>query len=186
VSARLLAVITPGDEAAALAGFAGLVTLARAAEAEVRLAYFRDLPAPRVDRHDRTVADTDTEMARIASVATRALGSAARVFADVKMETAVRFGKPRREVPIEAEVYAPQIVVLFSAAGLLSRFRTWALRRRLARRPSSRMLVLEPPRRNSSSATAPPGRSERRGVWGAISGAPHVAKRRELLPGRRD
>ena len=84
MSARLLAVITPGDEAAALAGFAGLVTVARAAEAEVRLAYFRALPAPRVDRHDRTVADTDTEMARIASVATRALGSAARVFADVK------------------------------------------------------------------------------------------------------
>ena len=172
MSARLLAVITPGDEAAALAGFAGLVTLARAAEAEVRLAYFRDLPAPRVDRHDRTAADTDTEMARIASVATRALGSAAHVFADVKMETAVRFGKPRREVPIEAEVYAPQIVVLFSAAGLLSRLRAWALRRRLARRPSSRMLVLEPPRRNSSSATATPVRSERRGVWGAISGPP--------------
>jgi nucleotide-binding universal stress UspA family protein len=173
VSVRLLAVITPGDEAGALASLAGLVTIARAAEAEVRLAYFRDLPAPRVDRHDHVVADTDAEMARIASVATRALGSAARVFDDVKMETVVRFGKPRREVPIEAEVYAPQIVVLFAAAaGLLSRFRAWALRRRLARRPSSRMLVLEPPRRNSRSATATPGRSERRGVWGAISGPP--------------
>jgi hypothetical protein len=43
VSARLLAIITPGDEAAALGSLAGLVTIARAAEAEVRLAYFRDL-----------------------------------------------------------------------------------------------------------------------------------------------
>jgi hypothetical protein len=174
VSARLLAVITPGDEAAALASLAGLVTIARAAEAEVRLAYFRDLPAPRVDRYDRLVADTDAEMARIVSVATRALDSGARVFDDVKMETVVRFGTPRREVPIETEVYAPQIVVLFAAAAadLLSRFRGWALRLRLARRPSSRMLVLEPPRRKSRSATATPGRSERGGVWGAISGPP--------------
>lgn len=171
MSARLLAVSTPGDEAAALASIAGLVTIARAAEAEVRLAYFRDLPAPRVDRHDRMVADTDAEMARIASVATRALGSAARVFDDVKMETVVRFGKPRREVPIEAEVYAPQIVVLFAAAaGLLSRLRAWALRRRLARRPSSRMLVLEPARQRSRSATATPGRPERQGAWGPSRG----------------
>lgn len=174
MSARLLAIITPGDEAAALASLAGLVTVARAAEAEVRLAYFRDLPPPRVDRHDRMVADTDAEMTRIASVARRALGSAARVFDDVKMETVVRFGKPRREVPIEAEVYAPQIVVLFAAAaGLLSRLRGWALRRRLARRPSSRMLVLEPARRSSRSSIATPGRSERQGAWGATSGPPN-------------
>ena len=158
---------------AALASLAGLVTIARAAETEVRLAYFRAIPPPRVDRHDRMVADTDAEMTRIASVATRALGAAARVFDDVKMETVVRFGKPSHEVPIEAEVYAPQIVVLFAAAaGLLSRFRAWALRRSLARRAPSRTLVLEPPRRNSRSATAPPGRSERGGVWGAISGPP--------------
>ena len=173
MSARLLAVITPGDEAAALASIAGLVTVARAAEAEVRLAYFRDLPAPRVDRHGRVVADTDAEMARIASVATGALGAAARVFDDVKMETVVRFGKPRREVPLEAEVYAPQIVVLFAAAAsLLSRLRGWALRRRLARRPSSRMLVLEPARPRSKSATTTPGRSEHQGAWGTTSGRP--------------
>jgi hypothetical protein len=112
-------------------------------------------------------------MTRIASVATRALGSAARVLDDVKMETVGRFGKPRREVPIEAEVYAPQIVVLFvTAAGLLSRLRAWALRRRLVRRPSSRMLVLEPARERSRSATATPGRSERQGARGATSGRP--------------
>jgi hypothetical protein len=59
VSARLLAVITPGDEATVLASLAGLLTVARAAEADVRLACFRELPAPRVDRHGRVVADVD-------------------------------------------------------------------------------------------------------------------------------
>ena len=171
MSARLLAVITPGDEAGALASLAGLVTIARAAEAEVRLAYFRDLPAPRVDRYDRIVADTDAEMARIASVATRALDSAARVFDDVKMETVVRFGTPRREAPIEAEVYAPQIVVLFTAAaGLLSRLRAWALRRRLAHHPSSRMLVLESPRPRPRNATTTSGRPDRQEAWGPSRG----------------
>jgi hypothetical protein len=76
-----------GDGAGDLAG---LVTVARAAEAEVRLAYVRDLPRPRVDRYDRTVADTDAEMARITSP-----------------ETVVRFGKPRREAALAAETYAP-------------------------------------------------------------------------------
>ena len=161
MSARLLAVITPGDEATALSSLAGLVTVARAAEAEVRLAYFRDLPPPRVDRHDRTVADTDAEMARITSVATRALGSAARVYDDVKVETVVRFGRPRREVPIETEVYAPHIVVLFAAAaGLLSRLRAWALRRRLARQPDSRVLVLDTPPRPETRHVADATRQE--------------------------
>jgi hypothetical protein len=96
VSTRLLAVITPGDEATALGSMAGLVTIARAAQAEVCLAYFRDLPPPRVDRHERVVADTDAEMTRIAGVAAQALDAAARVFDDVAVETVVRFGKPAR------------------------------------------------------------------------------------------
>ncbi len=55
MSARLLAIITPGDEAAALASLAGLVTVARAAEAEVRLAYFRDLRGPGEPLRDRQI-----------------------------------------------------------------------------------------------------------------------------------
>jgi hypothetical protein len=143
----MLAVITPGDEAAALAGFAGLMSIARAAGAEVRVAYVHGLPGPRVDRHDRIVADTDTEMARIEATVTRTLGTAARVFDDVQVETVVRFGRPRREAALEAEVYAPQIVVVFSAvAGMLNRLRSWALRCRLARQPDARLLLLKAPR----------------------------------------
>jgi len=148
VSARLLAVITPGEEATALASMVGLVTIARAAEADVRLAYFPQLPHPRVDRHDRMVADTDAEMARIERTATEVFGSSARVFDGVKAETVVRFGNPTREAGIEAHVYAPQIVVVFAAArGLLARLRSWTLRRRLARQSDSRVLVLAPTER---------------------------------------
>ena len=166
MSARLLAVITPGEEATALSSLTGLVMIARAAQAEVRLAYFRDLPPARVDRHDRLVADTDAEMARIAAAATQTLGSAARVFDDVAVETVVRFGRPRREVALEAEAYQPRIIVLFSAArDLLTRLRGWALRRRLARQPETRILVLQPtpraaPRRGPGvePALTPPAR----------------------------
>jgi hypothetical protein len=172
MSARLLAVITPGEEATALSSMVGLVTIARAAEAEVRLAYFRDLPRPRVDRHDRMVADTDTEMARIERTATRALASSARVFDDVAVETVVRFGKPGREVPLEAEVYAPQIVVVFAAArGLLARFRSWALRRRLAQRSDSRLLVLAP--------TPRPAEGRAPVVHPALTPPAHLPARRE-------
>jgi hypothetical protein len=169
----MLAVITPGDEAAALAGFAGLMSIARAAGAEVRVAYVHDLPQPRVDRHDRIVADTDTEMARIEATATSTLGTAARVFDDVRVETVVRFGAPRREAALEAEAYAPQIVVIFSAmAGMLSRFRSWALRRRLARQPDTRLLLLEAPRPAAktpvtTARTATPG-AERPSVGRAL------------------
>jgi hypothetical protein len=147
MSARLLAIITPGEEATALASFGGLAAIARAAGADVRLASFRDLPATRVDRHDHVVADTDAEMARITSATTQALDEAARRYGDVRMESVVRFGKARREVAIETDVYAPQIVVLFDAgAGGLSRLRSWALQRRLARRRDLRLFVLETPR----------------------------------------
>jgi hypothetical protein len=105
----------------------------RAAEADVRLACFRELPDPRVDRHGRVVADTDAEIARIERETTRKLAASAPVFDGVPVETVVRFGHPTREAPIEAEVYAPQIVVVFAAArGLVARLRHWVLRRRLA------------------------------------------------------
>jgi hypothetical protein len=129
VSARLLGIITPGEEATALASLAGLVTIARAAGGDVRLAYLRELPPPRVDRHDRLVADTDREMARITVQATQSLDRAARVFDDVRMETVVRFGNPRQEAALEAETYRPAIIVHFSARrGWLARLRGWGRR----------------------------------------------------------
>jgi hypothetical protein len=121
MSARLLAIITPGEEATALAGFTGLAAIARAAGAEVRLASFRDLPAPRVDRHDHVVADPDAEMARITSATTQALDAAARRYSDVRMESVVRFGKTRREVLIETDALCA------ADRGPVRRVRGWAV-----------------------------------------------------------
>jgi len=55
VSARLLALVMPGQEHAALAALPALVATARGAGAAIRLACFRPLPAPRQDRHGRVV-----------------------------------------------------------------------------------------------------------------------------------
>ena len=62
---RILAVVLDGHEAAMVAGMPTLVALARAREATVRVAYFRPIPDPRVDRYDCVVADSDREMTRI-------------------------------------------------------------------------------------------------------------------------
>jgi hypothetical protein len=94
MSGRVLAVVAPGEEAAALDGLTGLLTIARAADADVRLAYLRDLPPPRVDMLDHVVADADAEMARITASVVQTFDAAARRHGDVKVETVVRFGSP--------------------------------------------------------------------------------------------
>jgi hypothetical protein len=60
----VLVAITQGQEHAALASLPALAAVARAEQATVRLAYFRHLPAPRVDAHDRVVASVEVEMER--------------------------------------------------------------------------------------------------------------------------
>lgn len=149
MSTRLLAVISEGQEAAAFSGMAALAAVARAERATVRLAYFKPLPAPRVDAYDRIVASPELEMERIAATAIDALGAAAREFDDVTMEAVVRFGQPAREVAIEAETFAANLIVFVSAhrAGALSRLRAWRLRRGLAKRSDVRLLVLQVPAR---------------------------------------
>jgi hypothetical protein len=61
----------------------------------------------------------------------------------------VRFGTPGREVRLEAEALATDLVILVSPHGAapLARLRAWILRRRLARRGNVRVLVLERPAR---------------------------------------
>ena len=148
MSARLLAIVARGQESAVLAGLTGLVTVARAARADVRLAYLHPLPPPRVNRHGWIVAEADVEMARIAAAATDTLEVAARAFDDVRVEAVVRFGRPPREAVVEVEAYAPALIVCFSTlgGGPLARLGAWRVRRRLAQRPGARLLVLEPTR----------------------------------------
>jgi hypothetical protein len=93
------------------------------------------------------VAGIDAEMARVERAVAEALGAAARAYAGVELEIIVRFGAPGGEALIEAQVWAPDVAVLFGArrGALLTRLRLWALRRRLARGHALRVLVLETP-----------------------------------------
>lgn len=165
VSTRLLTVIIEGQEAAALSSMPALVSVARAEQATVRLAYFRRLPASRVDAYDRVVVPAELEMARIESAAVDALGAAAREFDGVVMEPVVRFGRAGREVPIELETFAADLVVFVASRGdgPLARLREWALRRRVAARGKVRVLVLQSPRaprRRFELATVPRWRAD--------------------------
>ena len=67
MSARLLALVRPGQERVALAALPALVATARAERASIRIACVRPLPPPREDRHGRVISDTDREMARLTS-----------------------------------------------------------------------------------------------------------------------
>jgi nucleotide-binding universal stress UspA family protein len=107
VSARLLAIVRPGQETAALDGLPALVATARIEHAHLRLACFRPLPPARVDRYDRVIADVDREMDRIARSLVERFRTAARAFADVTVECVVRFGRPAREIRVETDVFAP-------------------------------------------------------------------------------
>ena len=60
-------------------------------------------------------------------------------------------GRPRREVTIESEVFAPDLVSVIALrdGGPFRRFATWRLRRRIARCAPVRVIVLETLRRHA-------------------------------------
>ena len=147
MNTRMLVVVFAGQEAAAIQGLPALLATARSDRRSVRLAYFRHLPAPRVDQHDRVVADCDREMARITETATSALTTALRQLSLDPVEIVVRFGAPGLEVLRETDVFTPDLVAFFTPpafAGAM-RLRVWALRRRVAHRQARLLLVETPP-----------------------------------------
>ena len=123
MSARLLALVRPGQERTALAALPALVATARAERASIRIACLRPLPPPREDRHGWVVADTDREMARLTSATEATFAAAARVFEDVAIECVVRFGRPAREARLEVEALAPDVVASFEGRGALGAIR---------------------------------------------------------------
>lgn len=145
MSARLLAIVLEGQEAAALAALPTLAAVTRAETACVRLAYVRSFPHPRLDRSGRIAVDVDREMARITDTTIETFRAAVRRFDDIAMDVVVRFGRARQEATIEAEVFAPTSIGLFAAreAGMRARWATWSLRRRIARHARVRVVVLE-------------------------------------------
>jgi hypothetical protein len=154
MNTRMLVVVFAGQEAAAIRGLPTLLATARADRRQVRLAYFHPLPAPRVDRYDRVVADSDREMTRIADTMTGALAPAVRQLSLDPVEIVVRFGAPGREVVRETDVFTPDLVAFFTPplAALVARLRAWSLRRRVAHR-QARLLLVDTPRGRHLEAT---------------------------------
>ena len=146
MSTRMLVVVFAGQEAAAVQGLPALLATARSERRQVRLACFHALPAPRVDRHDRVVADRDREMARITEATTGALTTVLRQLSLDPVEIVVRFGAPGREVLRETDIFTPELVAFFASpvTALATRLRVAALRRLVARR-QTRLLVVETP-----------------------------------------
>ena len=146
MNTRMLVVVFGGQEAAAIQGLPAVLATARSDRRSVRLACFRKLPAPRMDRHDRVVADCDQEMARITDAMTTALTSALRQLSLDPVDIVVRFGTPVREVLRETDAFTPDLIAFFAppASALTSRLRVWALRRRVAHR-RARLVLVETP-----------------------------------------
>jgi hypothetical protein len=121
------------------------------------VACLRPLPAPRVDAHDRVVADTDQEMARITGQLTARFDTVARREPDVALDAVVRFGAAARELRVEVEAVAPDRVVFFEAptAPLASRVRGWRLRWRRPGWNAVPLVVIETPRPARGSALRP-------------------------------
>jgi hypothetical protein len=115
MSSRLLALVMPGQEPAALDALCALAATARAERARMRIACLRPLPPPRVDRYGRTVADVDREMERITRTTIEQFTTAARAFDDLDVECVVRFGEPAEEARLEKEVFAPDLIASFDA-----------------------------------------------------------------------
>lgn len=152
---RILMVVTRGTRAAFTAASLSAAKMARESGGTVRLMYISPLPRPRVDRHDRVVADTDREMARISGLASERLTALAAELDGVPVEQAVRFGRLGTELSIEAEVFGADLVVLAARVrpNLRDRLRAWYLERIAL---ASRVPVIVLP----SPSTAARGRGE--------------------------
>jgi nucleotide-binding universal stress UspA family protein len=128
---RILVPITPGAFADYALAATSAARIARKTGGILRLAYLAPLPPPRVDRHDRVVADTDREMARIGAAAQARLDTLAASLEDVPVETVIRFGRPAAELSIEAEAFGADLIVLAAPmrSRVWERVRAWQLRR---------------------------------------------------------
>jgi nucleotide-binding universal stress UspA family protein len=125
---RILMVITPqtpGD----LRGAARSAVVARDSRGQVRIVFVRPIPPPRMDRHDRLVADPDAEMARLAALAESRMAALDPEFGGVPVESRVRFGRLAAELRIEAENFGADLIGLATPTrpGPRHQLRAWYL-----------------------------------------------------------
>jgi hypothetical protein len=128
---RVLMVITPARAGDLVSAARSAAAVARESGGVVRMAWVRALPAPRVDRHDRIVADTDREMARLTAAAIEQMTALAWEFGEVDVERVVRFGRLATELAIEAHAWRADLIGLAASErpGPRHLVRAWYLAR---------------------------------------------------------
>ena len=97
---RVLMALTPAHAGDLVRAARSAAAAARESGGVVRMAWMRPLPAPRVDRYDRLVADTDREMACLTAAALEHMAALAWEFGEVEVERVVRFGRLATELAI--------------------------------------------------------------------------------------
>jgi len=128
---RVLMVITPAPAGDLVSAARSAAAVARESGGVVRMAWMQPLPAPRVDRYDRIVADLDRGMARLTAAALDEMAALAWEFTGVAVERVVRFGRLAAELLIEAHAWRPDLIGLAAPErpGPRHRFRAWHLAR---------------------------------------------------------
>lgn len=132
VAGHVLMVISAGAGALEPAARSA-AAVARESGGVVRIAWMHPVPPPRVDRHDRVVADTDREMARLADRAHERMSALVWELGEIPVERVVRFGRLATELAVEAHAWRADLVGLAVPArpGLGHHLRAWYLARRV-------------------------------------------------------
>ena len=107
---RILVPLDGSESAEAAASLAA--DLARGSGGGVRLLQVHSVPENRVSDTGRVVAYADQEMERVAAEGRDYLESVEARLAPVPAESVVRFGKPAREILVEAEAFDADLIVL--------------------------------------------------------------------------
>ena len=107
---RILMVLTPRTTGDLRSAARSAAVVARDSGGQIRMVFVRPIPPPRMDHHDRLVADPDMEMVRLAGLAESWMAALALEFGDVPVESRVRFGRLTGELRIEAESFGADLV----------------------------------------------------------------------------
>src|SRR5260370_41946436 len=109
---RVLMVIPPAVAPALESAARNAAAVARESGSVVRMAWMQPLPPPRVDHHERVVADTDREMARLTEIARERMRALTWDFGEVDVEPVVRFGRLATELAVEAHAWGADLIGL--------------------------------------------------------------------------
>lgn len=125
---RILVAITKASDPD-VQSLGGVAEMARESGGIIRLMFVGPVPSARLDWLDRVVVTADCELARTTDEALEGLRALASTWDDVTIERVARFGRLTREVPVEAEAFQADLVVLVTprALSIVDRLAAWYL-----------------------------------------------------------